>query len=205
LGITIHFQGKLKNQLMINSLIDELIDISETMEWKWHSLDEDWSKPATARFSLNKNGIEISGTLALKGIQINLHPDCEPLFIYYDREGNLRTPASVALLNEGKIKPGDIYISVKTQFAPPDVHISIVKLLKYLKKQYMHNLKVIDEGNYWNMEDEEDLIKKMDFIKDKIDMVENILLSIDQEDIHHCSPEQLTDILENKLRKHLKK
>lgn len=205
MGITIHFQGTLKDPLLINSIMDELIDIAETMEWKRHSLDEDWSKPVTAGLSFSDNKVEISGHLALKGVQLSLHPNCEPLQIYFNKDGKLITPTSVALLNEGKIKPEEIYCSVKTQFAPADVHISIIKLLRYLKKQYIPNLYVIDEGNYWNTENKETLINKMDFIKEKMDVIENILLSVDEESIRRYSPEQLADLLENKLRKHLNK
>ena len=200
MGITIHFQGKLKNTQQINSLMEELIDIADTMKWKWQSFDEDWSKPATVKSSTDKNGFEITGHLPLKGIRINLHPDSEPLSIYFDKEGNLTTPMSVVLVNEGKMKPGNLYSSVKTQFAPPDVHISIIKLLKYLKKRYIPNLKVIDEGEYWESEDKEKLIEKMAFLRNAMDKVEEILSSLDQKLIHQCSSEQLADILEERLK-----
>jgi len=123
MGITIHFKGRLKNLQKVESVIDEFKDISEIMKWKWNSLNEDWDKPPTARFSFSNNKTEITGHLSLKGIQINLHPDCEPLPIFFDREGYLRTPINMALIHEGKLKPENSYNSVKTQFAPPDIHI----------------------------------------------------------------------------------
>ena len=45
MGITISFQGTLKNTSMVQPLLEELIDISETLNWEWQVLDEDWSKP----------------------------------------------------------------------------------------------------------------------------------------------------------------
>lgn len=203
MGITIHFQGKLKNTNLINSLVDELIDVSGTLNWEWEVLDEDWSKPSTAKLSVDKGRAEILGHLSLKGISINFHPDCEPLSLYFDSEGNLTTPMSVILVNEGKLTKENSYSSVKTQFAPVDVHISIVRLLKYLKKRYIPNLKVIDEGEYWESEDKEKLIKKITFLNDKMDMMEEILLALDIKNIRQCSSEQLAIILEEKLKRRL--
>ncbi len=203
MGITIYFQGKLKDTQLINSLRDELIDISEAMNWECQSLDEDWSKPSTAKLIVNKERFEIVGHLPLKGVQIKLHPDCEPLSIYFDAEGYLNTPMSMILINEGKIKPEDSFSSVKTQFAPTDIHISIINLLKYLKKRYVPNLKVIDEGEYWESGDKEKLIEKIAFLNEKIDKVGEILESIDPKFLSRCSPEQLAKILEEKLKKNL--
>ena len=203
MGITIHFQGKLKNTDLINSIKEELIDISEIMKWEWQALDEDWSKPSTAKLSRNKDVVEIVGHLPLKGVQINIHPDSEPLSLYFDVEGNLIEPIAMVLINEGKISKENSYNSVKTQFAPPDVHISIIKLLKYLKKRYIPNLKVNDEGEYWESEDKEKLIEKIAFLKDKMDMVEGILSSLDPKIISKSSPEQLAKILEERLKKNL--
>ncbi|MBL7128665.1 MAG: hypothetical protein ISS16_06735 [Ignavibacteria bacterium] len=203
MGITIHFQGKLKNTLLINSFKDELIDISEIMNWECQALDEDWSKPATAKLSKKKDGFEIVGHLPLKGVHINIHPDSEPLSLYFDAEGCLTTPILIVLINEGRVSKENSYNSVKTQFAPPDVHISIIKLLKYLKKRYIPNLRVVDEGEYWESDDKEKLIEKMDFLKDKMDMIEGILSSIDPDIISKCSSEQLAKILEERLKKYL--
>jgi hypothetical protein len=203
MGITIHFQGQLKNTHLIDSSKEELNDISEIKNWEWQDLDEDWSKPSTAKLSENKDRLKIIGHLSLKGVQINIHPDSEPLSLYFDAEGNLTNPMSVILKNAGKISTKNSYNSVKTQFAPPDVHISIIKLLKYLKKRYIPNLRVIDEGEYWESEDKEKLIEKIAFLKDKMDMVEGILSSLDPKIISKCSSEQLAKILEERLRKYL--
>ena len=43
----------------------------------------------------------------------------------------------------------EAWVSVKTQFDSPDTHIWIIGLLKYLKKRYIANLEVRDEGEYW--------------------------------------------------------
>ncbi|MFQ5603926.1 MAG: hypothetical protein ACE5HS_11720 [bacterium] len=198
MGIAIHFRGHLQDTSMINSLIDELAEISEALNWKWQVLDEDWSKPASASLSVKENEAEISGHLPIKGINIKLHPDCEALSLYFDSQGRLTDPMSVILEREGKIKKEQSYCIVKTQFAPPDVHISIIKLLKYLKKRYIHDLEVIDEGEYWESENTEELIKKIALINDNLDRLEEIFFELNLE---NCYSEQLTIILEKNLKK----
>lgn len=201
MGISIHFQGTLKNTTDIKSLVDELIEISDILKWKWHVLDEDWSKPSTAKLTEFKDRMEITGLLSLKGISISLHKDCEPLSLFFDSQGTLTLPMTVVLVNEGTIEKKDSYSFVKTQFAPVDVHISIIRLLKYLKKRYIPNLQVVDEGEYWESEDKELLLKKRAFIKDKLDMLEGVLSDIELENDKQYTAEQLTDILEERLKK----
>jgi len=203
MGITLHFKGKLKSKEDIISLIDDLIDIAKIMDWEWDSLDEDWTKPTTAKLEINDLQAEIIGHLPLKGVNLKLHPHCESLTLYFDKEGNLNTPFSLILMNEGKLNPEDSYISVKTQFAPPDIHISIVKLLEFLKNRYIPDLKVIDEGGYWVSRDKTLLIQKISFLNDKMNMVEGILSSLDREEFQQYSPNKLVRLIEEKLKKGL--
>jgi hypothetical protein len=205
MGITLHFKGKLKNKEEINSLKDDLIDIAEIMQWEWDSLDEDWTKPTTAKLEINELQTEIIGHLPLKGIELKLHPHCESLTLYFDKEGNLSTPFSLIMMNEGKLNPEESYISVKTQFAPPDIHISIVKLLEFLKNRYIPDLEVIDEGGYWNSRDKTLLIEKISFLTDKMDIVEGMLLSLDREEFQQYSTNELARLIEEKLKKGLNK
>jgi hypothetical protein len=204
MGITIHFKGRLNKLQEINSVMDDLIDISETMQWKWTSLDEDWDKPASAKLSVTDLKAEISGHLPLKGVHINIHPDCESLQIYFDNEGNLQTPVGMVLLLEGKINPENSYTSVKTQFAPPDIHIAIIKLLKFLKNRYISDLKVFDEGEYWDTGDRDLLIEKIAVITKKMDMVEAALNSVVLQELKNLSPEEMAKRLEEILRKKLR-
>ena len=106
MGITLHFKGKLKNKEDINSLKDDLIDIAEIMKCEWDSFDEDWTKTITAKLEVNEFQTEIIGHLPLKGIELKLHPHCESLTLYFDKDGKLNTPFSLILMNEGKLKKG---------------------------------------------------------------------------------------------------
>ncbi len=200
MGITIHYQGTLQDKSQINSFIEELTDIAKTMNWQTQVLDEDWSQPSTAKLSSAKNGVEITGYLALKGILIHLHPDCEPLTLFFDAKGCLTSPFDCALGNDEKTKENS-YIFVKTQFAPPDIHITIIKLLKYLQKKYIPNLEVQDEGGYWDNEDKNELEKRIAFINDKIKELGDIIAETPVTNAQQYSADQLAAILEEKLKK----
>ncbi len=198
MGVTIHFQGTLKDSNLFDPLIEELVDISDTMKWEWEVLEEGWPKRSTAKLK------DKMPAFALRGININLHPDSEELSLFFDTTGRISTAMNLILVREGKIKGEDCGSFVKTQFAPPDVHISIIKLLKYLKKRYIPDLKVVDEGEYWETEDREHLIRKMNFLDGKMDILEGALSNIEIENTEELSREQLAVRLAQILKSRLK-
>jgi len=203
MGITIHYRGKMQNIAHLPSLKDELIDIAETMNWEWHELDEDFSKPASARLVVDEGQAEITGHLPIKGLSINLHADCESLDLFFDKEGNLTGPLLFIMVSEGRIKAQEAFLSVKTQFAPAEIHIAIVNLLRFLKKRYIPNMEVRDEGDYWNTSDKEKLIGKMLFLKGKMDTVARALSEIQIENAQSLSLETLAKLIKEKLKKKL--
>ena len=203
MGITIHYKGKLKNPVLVYSLTDELKDISEIMKWDYSIMDKDWDEPMTAELLHHENRVEITGHLPLKGIRINLHPNCESLSILFDKDGYLQSVLGMVLHNKEIKKSDSYYLFVKTQFAPPEIHIAIIKLLKYLKNKFIPDLEVIDEGGYWETEDKELLIEKISFLNKKMDMVEDIISSI-TEDMSKLTRDEAIKLLEKTLREKLK-
>ncbi|MBW6533992.1 MAG: hypothetical protein K0B11_03205 [Mariniphaga sp.] len=100
---------------MADEFCEELEDIARTMDWKYNVINDDPdSKP-----------------FPVKGIVISPHEKSEPLVFMFDPEGNLRNAFMMQFLGE---EP-DLtwYNHTKTQFAPIDVHIAIIKLMKYLQ------------------------------------------------------------------------
>lgn len=66
MGITISYRGRLKSVDLIESFCKELTKIADLMEWEYHVLDEDFSKPTDAHIEATENGCEIVGYLGLK-------------------------------------------------------------------------------------------------------------------------------------------
>lgn len=203
MGITIHFKGKIEDLNQVHPLIEELVDISKVMNWKYQIMDENWLEPSNAKLVHNKRGLKLVGHLGLKGISINLHPNSEQFAIYFNSNGNLTCPIHVVLVNEGKSTQEKASHSVKTQFAPPEVHIYIINLLKYLKKKYIPNLDVYDEGGYWDNGDKDQLIQRLDSINKAMDILENELNKLDTKLSGKKSSDELLKILEEIIKKKL--
>jgi hypothetical protein len=172
MGISIHYKGKLNNTILLPTFIDEMEDISKDMNWKYHFLENDIFLPNTAKI---ENG-NISGHLPLKGISIKIHPKAENLDFYFDKNGNLRNLISACFSKEDEINPNSA--SIKTQFAPIEIHILIINLLKYIKSKFIANLEVIDEGDFWETGDKLLLQHKFDYLNSAFDKVAGLINEI---------------------------
>lgn len=151
MGITIHYKGKIRKMNLIDELCDELIDIAKTMNWKSSDLIFDKEDK-------------------IKGVSIILHEKSESLDFFFNiDDGGLRNIMNV--ITKEAYNPNEPeWAFIKTQFAPPEVHATVVKLLKYIKKKYIPNLKVNDEGDYWETGDIKILKEKLKFLSNKIDL-----------------------------------
>jgi hypothetical protein len=105
----------------------------------------------------------------------------------------------MVLILDGTLGPEQAWVSVKTQFASPEIHVWITGLLKYLKKRYISDLQVSDEGQYWETGDMRILKEKMDLINEKIEHISNELSSGGFGDVSGLSPEQIAARIEQLL------
>jgi hypothetical protein len=180
MGIVIHYKGKLNSADLIEDFCEEMEDISKSMEWKYNSFDFD-EKDKTP----------------VKGLFIRPHPEAELLQFMIDKNGYLRN----ALMLEHFQHDDDITFlnHIKTQFAPIDIHIAVIRLLKYIQQKYVTNLEVYDEGEYWHTEDTTLLKEKMLFLREKIDLFEGALNSIPFDP--NESAESIADKIEEVFKK----
>jgi len=199
MGITIHYRGRLDDKAALPSLMDEMKDMAESMDWQHDLFDDDWSQAPDASFSADKPGT-IEGNLGLKGIMLTPQPDSEALVLLFERDGNLCSPINMIQILEGALSPDSAWIHMKTQFAAPDLHIWLVGLLKYLKRNYISNLEVSDESGYWETGDRAELERKMAFIDGKIKSISSQLASPETSDWSNLSPEEIADRIEQMLR-----
>jgi len=95
--------------------------------------------------------------------------------------------------------PEDAWVFVKTQFAPPEVHVWMVGLLKYVKKHYISDLEVSDEGQYWETGDIRILRERMAFLDRKMDELTARLSSARLGDVSRLSPDELAAKIEDLL------
>jgi hypothetical protein len=196
MGVTIHYRGRLDDLGQLARLCDEMADIARAMGWETTRLDDDWERPADARLRFTSKGAQIDGHLGLKGILLKPNVDAESLSFLFDRAGNLRSVMDVVSIVDGTLNPEDAWVFVKTQFASPEVHAWIVGLLKYVKKRYVSDLQVSDEGQYWETGDIRILREKMEFLGKKIEQLSTALSSPRFGDVPGLSADEIAARIE---------
>ena len=128
MGVTIHFEGRVKSPAAYTLLIDELRELAASRGWPCESISEDH---AALKRERDEKNLDYSGPTF--GIQ--LHPDenADPLRFEFDR---------------------NYYVQefIKTQFAGTDTHVAIIGLFRRIQPFFEH-LVVEDEGEFWGTSD----------------------------------------------------
>ncbi len=124
MGITIHFEGRLKEPDSYNRCLDIITYFIKQNSWDFIEIPEEIRTLSRVK---DEKDWDYSGKT--KGIEIQPHPNTDPFRFEIDE---------------------DLYLQeyCKTQFAPIEIHIKIIALLKALEKEF-EKLFVVDEGEYY--------------------------------------------------------
>ena len=186
-------KGRINDLVNIDSLIDEISDICGDMKWKYTIIEKE------------ENDIDHSPRLlvgqAIKGIVFSIHEGCEMVGFIFDKKGYLRSPISIPFYEEND--DNQLVVSVKTQYSSPDIHIVLIKLLRYIKSKYIENLEVTDEGEFWETSNKERLKYLFDLLNEKLNMICDILEENKNNFSKSDSPEQIADKVEKLLLKYM--
>ena len=179
MGLSIHYTGYILNKDMLGPLIEEVTDICKSLNWESHTFDDD----------------EIKGVcFAPKG--------SEPVFLTFNKKGRTLSPTNILIkdiYDDIRVSKESIYTtSTKTQYAGVDAHIAIIKLLKHISKKYLKDFTLIDEGYYWETDDETILQKQFQKYNAAIDSVCEVLKNLPAATGE--TPESLAERLEKLLR-----
>jgi hypothetical protein len=204
MGISIHYRGRIDKVVLITKLTDELEDFAKSLGWRTRRWKEDFSIRNTARISRERGRIRIVGHAPLQGISLLPHKDCEPLWLTFDPNGYLVDVVTMAMVAQGAMKPEMSWRSTKTQFAPIEVHIGIVKLLQYVRKRYIANLEVDDDGGYWESGNAFELKRRFDSINRALDILQTALSANQSELSGAKSLEELAQMMERLFKKALR-
>ena len=161
MGITIFARGSIDTMDDLPVLIAEMKELSEKNGWMHEIIDDDFEQDPEVELIRDQetSTVSIEGTLGLKGIIINVGYGVEPLALLFDRSGVLTDIMSQVSWVQNPEEDTRLTFC-KTQFGPIEAHISIIEILDILKKKYMTNLEVTDEGDYWMSRDRELLAEK---------------------------------------------
>ena len=129
MGITIHFEGRLKNPEALASLESDVQAFAKEYGWPTKRISE--SNALLKRVVNEQNDDYVGPT---RGVEVQPHPNSEPLRFEFDR----------ALF---------VQEYCKTQFAGPETHVRVVELLRRIW-HYFEDLHVEDEGEFWESRDE---------------------------------------------------
>lgn len=161
MGITIFATGKIDRIEDIAILTEELRKLAEINGWQYRVMDDDFATQPNAVLTYSKSetacaGIE--GSLGLKGIVLTVGQRVEHLPILFDASGVLTDVMQQLSWISDRQSPR--FIMCKTQFRNIDAHVRIVEVLDLLKKKYISDLSVTDEGDYWQTRDSRILAEK---------------------------------------------
>ena len=171
MGLTIHYSGRFNEHASLSEMIEEVKDIAEIYNWQYTVYEE--------QFPSNKFDND-SYTENIYGINFT-PPDCETINLCFLSNGRMSSAPNLKFFGNSTDEDYKKYLymlSVKTQFAGSNVHKLIIHLLKYLCKKYFQEFEVIDEGHYWETEDEKLLEETFEKYNDLLDSVGSALENI---------------------------
>jgi hypothetical protein len=164
MGLSIHYRGQIRDYALIEDLVNECEDICKSLEWDYHIRE----KKSNANDDAHIGNPDFIGYAMedLKGISFT-PKECETVSIVFFPSGILCSPAKL-IYNDPTTNDLMVEtVSVKTQYAGMDVHLTVLKLLEYLKDKYLSFFELSDEGLYWETKDIEVLksqFARYDFI-----------------------------------------
>lgn len=168
MGLSFHYKGKLREPESLKKIIEEVTDIAKANHWSHRVFEEAFPNPV---FSLDSNSDSVYGICFSP-------PDCDVVCVTFLSNGELCPFYNLEVSKIDKKEPDGAYLSVKTQFAGPQIHKQLITIFDYLNKRYFENFDLIDEGNYWETKNEqllEDTFKKYTNLIEGFDsLLENI-------------------------------
>lgn len=152
MGLSFHYSGTFNPTASLSEMVGEIEDIARIYKWKCTVYNVDF--PSEDYPDGNHDD-------KLYGISVT-PPNCETFSLCF--LSNRRMSSSSRLKFYGSSTSEDVkrllyMLSVKTQYAGHQVHMILIQLLRYVGKKYLQELNVLDEGNYWETNDESQLIE----------------------------------------------
>lgn len=145
MGLSFQYKGKLREPESLKKIIEEVTDIAKANRWSYYVFEEAFPNSV---FSFDSNCDAIYGICFSP-------PNCEVVCLTFLSNGEMCPFYNFELSEVAQKNPEGVYLSVKTQFAGPQIHKQLMAIFDYLNKRYFENFDLIDEGNYWETKNEQ--------------------------------------------------
>lgn len=150
MGITIAYRGRLADLTRIEDFEDRLLDFALEVGglvqiWRSHADD----KPQRV----------------VRGVILNLAPGQEPACLLISPEGWLIGMTDIEDAELGRLTEPP-WCFTRTQFGPLEGHVALVEMLAALKREFMPDLEVSDEGGYYPTRDLAALARSRGLLKE---------------------------------------
>jgi hypothetical protein len=168
MGLSFHYKGALQKPQYLKPLIEEVTDIAKANHWKHHLFEESFPNDTFTVGTYNDSVYGICVT----------PPECETVCFTFFSNGRMGAFYNLELSKAYDSEYEDEYLSVKTQFAGPEIHIQLLTIFDYLNKKYFENFDLTDEGNYWETKNKTLLLDTFSKYTNLIDGFGSLLESI---------------------------
>ena len=137
MGVTIHFEGKLRDRGSLEAVVRAAGAFAQVRGWRVEPISQVQAHLARVR---DEKDWDYDGPTS--GVELLPHERCDPLRLEFD---------------------ADLYVQefTKTQFAGPSIHREVIALLRELAPNFA-TLYVDDEGEYWDTSDTAVLTRHID-------------------------------------------
>lgn len=135
MGVTIHFEGRLRDRAAMENLLQFARQFASERGWVTDEINE----PNVTLSRVDENERDRDYVGPVRGLKLIPDNDCEPIKLEFDN---------------------DLYVQewTKTQFAGAEMHLAVCDFLRRIEP-YFETFKVNDEAEYWDTRDIE-LLKK---------------------------------------------
>lgn len=205
MGVTIHYNGKMERARLAEMLDAARLYCAEN-RWLYHDIDDRIIGQVERIVETRETPIEIHGVEGtdvetftkmfpiddtLRGLVINVHPKCEPVWLTFNEAGELAYYMPLNDLGEyWEMKS----LFTKTQFAGIETHLAVCDFLHYLQDNYFPGLHVYDEANYFESGDAARAEQQIGFLNLIMDRLQTAL---EDETIEDEAAEMLRGVVDS--------
>jgi hypothetical protein len=153
MGVTIAYRGRIADLTRIEDFEDRLVDLALEiggMVRIWRT----WADDNPER--------------VVRGVILDIAPGHESTSLLLSPEGWLVGLTEIQDAEEGRLKEPP-WCWTKTQFGKVEGHVALVETLEALKREFLPDLEVCDDGGYWETRDLAALVGKRELIQGAID------------------------------------